>query len=160
MRIILTKTSLTHHRLEVIRDDGTCESAVLETKTFAPHDFIHYALESIAGLQGSVFGLIARGHGLVELNGKDAMRGASVPRSELVVTEMVAGALTNIVKGATDDIAFLRMMRDAFAAHDLPMPTYLDADFLHAFRQRMRALLGHWRALAKGTPMELDWPAA
>lgn len=85
--------------------ERTHESAELETKSVVPHDFIHYALESIAGLRSSVWGLVARGYSFVELNGKDAMKGASVPRDELAHEQNGIGLDVSIRKAEASDAA-------------------------------------------------------
>jgi len=159
MEITFTKLSLTHHRVDLVRDDGTRETAEFETRSAVPHDFIHYALESLAGLHSSVWGLLASGHSFADLGVKAAMAGTVVPREEVIVSEMVAGALSSVAKGGVTNEAFLEVMQNAFGAFDLPVPAYLTHDFLNAFRERMRELMGYWKAVGRGEPMRLEWPA-
>lgn len=158
MRILLTKTSMTHHKLEVVRDDGSREEALLETKSFMPHDLIHYALESEARLSMSFWGLVSRGHRFLDLNAKDPMAGSGVPRDELGETEMMVGALTGFAQGKVSPVEFLGLAGGMFRAHGKPMPPYLTLDFLRSFSERLRALLGQWRAAKKDETIELTWP--
>ena len=158
MRIAFTKTSMTHHALEIVRADGSREEALLETKCFMPHDLIHYALESEAGLRRSFWGLVGAGHSFVELNAKDMMSGAGVPRDELATTEMLVGALTGFLLGKAAPREFLAVVENMFGAHSLPMPAFMDEAFLATFSETMRRLAGRWRAAKKGEPMTLDWP--
>ena len=53
MLIRLTRLTNERHRLEVVRDDGTREARELETRSALPHDLVHYAVETEAGLGAS-----------------------------------------------------------------------------------------------------------
>jgi hypothetical protein len=168
VRILFTKTSLTHHALEVVRDDGSRERAVLETKSLMPHDLIHHAFESEARLDRSFWGLLGAGFGFLDLRasptrlqpGKDEAASRAVPSDELVTTEMLVGALTGFLRGKAPQKAFLEIVAGMLGAHGKPMPDYLDEAFLARFSERFRGLLGRWNAAKKGEPMELHWPAA
>jgi hypothetical protein len=158
VRILFTKTSPTHHALEVIRDDGTRERAVLETKSLMPHDLIHYAFESEAGLTRSFWGLVASGASFLALSGKDEAAMRDVPTEELSSTEMLVGALTGFLASRAQPKEFLGIVARMCEAHGRAAPAFLDEAFLGRFSARMRALLGHWRAVRHGEPMELPWP--
>jgi hypothetical protein len=72
--------------------------------------------------------------------------------------EQVVGALSSAVKdtAATD---FVDRFRDYADQIGTPMPTWLTTEFVAAVQERMRQLLGQWRATARGQRLVLDWPA-
>lgn len=159
MIIRLQKISPTHHRLEVTRQNGSQESAELETKSFLGHDLLHYAVEAEAGLEQSFWGLAAQGHSFVALSAKDEMKGATVPRDELGITEMVVGALTGFLQQPAEGQAVLDGLKNGFAAYNLQFPSYLTLEYFENVAERYRKLLGHWRGTPFGETMELAWPA-
>ncbi|HEX5051990.1 MAG TPA: hypothetical protein VFZ65_09475, partial [Planctomycetota bacterium] len=57
----LTRTSPTHHRMEIVRDDGTREQHELETRSCLLHDLVHFAVETEAALGNSFYGRLAHG---------------------------------------------------------------------------------------------------
>jgi hypothetical protein len=61
MQIRLRKISDLRHRLEIIRNDGSRDAVELASRSFLIHDFLHYAVESRAGLTASFWGMLASG---------------------------------------------------------------------------------------------------
>src|SRR5262245_55512110 len=104
MRILLRKISDATHRLEIVRDDGSRDAVELASRSFLIHDFLHYAVETEAGLSASFWGMLAAGKTLTEVHesmAKAADRDALM-RSEAAVTEAVVGALTGVVQERAD----------------------------------------------------------
>lgn len=73
MKVRFTKTTPTHHLFEIVRNDGSREEALIETKSFMPHDLIHLAYESTAGLKESFFGKLASGTTFAEFGDRQLM---------------------------------------------------------------------------------------
>src|SRR5262245_27424857 len=101
MRILLRKISDSKHRLEIVRDDGSRESVELASRSFLLHDFLHYAVETRAGLKASFWGMLAAGKTLADVHeamaGADAAARAELMRGEAAITEAVAGVLTGVI---------------------------------------------------------------
>jgi hypothetical protein len=162
MRIRLTKISDAQHRLALARDDGTREAVALASRSFLWHDLLHYAVETSAGLQQSFWGQLASGRRLAELH--DAMsEGAGAAKagaSEAAVTEAVVGVLTNVVRERAAPGAAIAGLTRLFEAQERELPIWLSADFVARVRERVRALMGQWRAVPYGGDMQLAFPAA
>lgn len=155
MRIALKKMSDEKHVLEIIRECGRRESVLCETRSYLTHDLLHYAVEAEAKLKGGFWGNLAAGKTLEEMNdrtGKSMADGSP----EIMVIERLVGALTSAVKGrsAAEMAAGLQRFGEATGE---PMPSWLTEDFIAAVQERMRRLLGHWKATPYGGTMELDW---
>ncbi len=158
MQIIFTKVSPTHHRLECVRGDGSRESAILETKSFMPHDLIHYAYEVTAGLKNSFWGLIAQGHSLTELASPEAVATSNLPSEEIILTEKITGPLSGYLKSGADPTIFFASIENMLSAEHIPSPSYLTPAFLTSFTETFRRISGHWQATLKDEPMILDFP--
>ncbi len=152
----LTRVSPTHHRLEYLREEGTGESAEIETKSFLFHDFVHFALETEAHLAGGFFGLLDRGHTYAELSGKKA---SEYEKGEAQEVEQAVGALTGLImKRATveESIAGLKRIADAYQQM---MPEWFTADVIKRVLERHRKLIGHWNSMRFGETLELQFDA-
>jgi hypothetical protein len=155
MNIAFQKISDAKHILEIIRDHGVRESVECETRSYLVHDLLHYAVESQAHLATGFWGTLAKGKTLAELNDRTgtAMLAES---ADIAVIERMVGALSNAAKGysAEDVMAGLNLFA---TASDAPLPAWLTIDFIRAVQERMRQLLGHWKATPYGERMELEW---
>jgi hypothetical protein len=150
MRIGLRKISDERHVLE-IRHAERVETMDCETRSYLVHDLLHYAVEAEANTSAGVWGSLAAGRTLAQLN--DRTETAMTMTGELGMIERLVGMLTPAVKGraAADVVEALRRHGD--------LPAWLDEAFVRAVQERMRRLLGHWRATPFGGVMELAWPA-
>lgn len=159
MRIVLTRVTATQHRIELIRSDGFREAAELETRSHLMHDLTHYAVEAEAGLTAGFFGLLATGTSLSKLHerGGNALKGLD-PAAELALAEGVVGPVTSLVQGQTDAAGLLRMFHERFRSGGDRIPSWLNDGFLMRVMERMRRLLGQWKATPFGGRMELVWP--
>jgi len=155
LTIRLTRISPTHHRFEYIRADGTGEALDLVTREFLTHDLVHFAVETEAGLRGSFYGLLDRIGGYAELSLDGAALGG-----EAQITEMIVGPLQNALgpEMAAADVAD-RVDR-YFKDMDLRPPRWFDAGFVETIRERMRRLMGQWKATPFGEAMELRFEVA
>jgi hypothetical protein len=158
MRIVFRKIADERHALEIVRDDGRRESVVCETRSYLVHDLLHYAVEGEAGLGGGFWGNLARGRTLEDMNDRTG-RAMEAELPEMSVIERLVGALSGAVKGrsAAEMVTGLHRYAEAL---DSTLPPWLTESFVAAVQERMRRLLGHWKATPVGAAMELYWPPA
>ncbi len=140
MRIRLTKLDDRQHRLEVVRADGTTAERVLDTRSFLVHDLAHYAIEAERGSSGGVWGHLARG-----VSWDDLTAGVVHDPDELARCESLVGPFQSLWAQ--------RLSRERYAA-----VAGVEGEFVEGALARMRRLVGHWNATARGTTMELPWP--
>ena len=157
MQIRLTRLSNDRHRLELIRDDGTTEARELETRSALLHDLVHYAVETEADLKSSFYGRLASGETY------DALTAAPAPNAEAMQTEAVVARLQGIAKNDTwsdvDPERFVESVTAAFRALGGVPPTWLTADLIVRVRERLRRVLGQWRATPFHQTLALEFPA-
>lgn len=156
MRILLTKISDERHTLELVRADGARERVECETRSLLVHDLLHYAVESEAGLAFGFWGLLANGKTLADMNDRTgAALAEQAPR--LMLVEKIVGALSSLARGASSrDLA--EGLQRTMTAQGQESPPWLDERFLDRVRERMRRLMGHWKATPFRETMGLDWP--
>jgi len=77
--------------------------------------------------------------------------------SEMAVIERLVGALSGAVKGRApaEMVAGLQSYAGAMGS---PLPGWLTEAFVGALQERMRRMMGHWKAGPCGGSMELPWP--
>lgn len=158
MRIVLTRVTNTHHRFEIVRADGSREFADLETRSHLMHDLIHFAVEAEAGMTEGFWGLLANGTSLSTLNDRETAMKAFEPGVQLGLAEAVVGPVTALVQGKLDPAGLLRAFHERFLAGGDRIPSWLNDAFLMRVMERMRRLLGQWKATPFGERMELVWP--
>jgi hypothetical protein len=147
-----TRLSPTHHRLDIVRADGTSESAELETRSFLFHDLLHFTVESHASLAHSFFGSLAAGKSYAELAAKDASLAG-----ELLTTERIVGPMTSFVQGKMDASALRIGLANMYEALGEPVPGFVTDTFIAAVAGQTRALMGQWKATPFGQTMELKF---
>jgi len=146
MRILLTRLTNDRHALEIVRTDGTRERKELETKSLWLHDLVHYAVESEAGLQDGFWGSLAAGRGLSDKN------------PDLLVIEMLVGALTGALNGVPLESvsgnikSYLENLGEGGK-----FPAWLTSEYVGRVAEKLRQLVGHWNGTKFGATMELDW---
>lgn len=154
MRILLTRLTNDRHSLEVLRDDGSREVAILETRSYFVHDLLHYAVESSAGLREGFWGALARGSTLAELNDRTSDIAMGNPNTAMI--ELAAGVLSGALKGRTP-AELVAGLGNYLEATGKEMPPWFTEAFVADVQERMRRLLGHWKATRFGEAMELHW---
>jgi hypothetical protein len=156
MRIAFRKTSEERHVLEIVRPDGRREQEDCETRSYLAHDLLHYAVESEARLTGGFWGNLARGKTLADMNDRTG-RAMAEASAEMAVIERLVGALSGAVKGrsAKEMVTALAMYAEALGTTN---PDWLTEPFVLAVQERMKKLLGQWKATPFGAAMELGWP--
>lgn len=156
MRILLRKLSNERHVLSVVRDDGTSEEIECETRSFLQHDLLHYATEAEARTAHGFWGNLANGKTLAQMNDRTgrAMQGEGL---QMLAIEQIVGALTGSMKGISAAVIVARF-RDSAASAGISIPEWLTVGFVEAVQERMRRLLGQWKATPYGESMALLWP--
>jgi hypothetical protein len=136
LRLGLTRVSSTHHRLDITRNDGSCESVTLETRSALEHDFIHLALETEAALKHAFFGLLDQGWSYAELSGKEPRRMPS--EREAFIAEAVIGGLTRFVFGQADDDAeaIISRIKDYLIDLGERVPDWLTPELASCVKER------------------------
>jgi hypothetical protein len=156
VRILLHKTSDERHVLEIVRPDGRREREVCETRSLLVHDLLHYAVESEARLAGGFWGNLGRGKTLTDMNDRTG-RAMADAGAEMTVIERLVGALSGAVKGRSAEEMVTALARYAEAL-GTTNPDWLTEPFVLAVQERMKKLLGQWKATPYGGTMDLEWP--
>jgi hypothetical protein len=154
VKIRFRKISDERHALAIVRAPGRVEELECETRSTLVHDLLHYAVEAEAHLERGFWGNLASGVTLAQMNDRS---GAPLGdgAGEMAAVEQIVGAMSPAVKGRTAAEMVAGMQRFA-AALGTTMPAWLTEPFVAAVQERMRGLLGHWRATPYGGTMELD----
>ena len=157
MLIRLTRLTNERHRFEVVRDDGTREAHELETRSALPHDLVHYAVESEAGLNASFYGRLASGTTYAGLMTEPATSPEAMQTEQVVAR--IQGATKNDTWSSVDPESFAR----SFAADSRSLghepPAWLTADLIVRVRERLRRVQGQWRATPFHQTLQLEFPA-
>lgn len=158
MLIRLTKLSDLNHRMTAIREDGSSETVELVSRSFLLHDFIHYAVETTAGLKGGFWGLLAAGNGMADL--ALAMRpaegtGMALLLGEAATVEAVVGCFTSLAHDRATPAESVDAVRRMIEPQGRPPPAWVTQDFAVAVQEKLRRLKGEWKAVPYGGTMEL-----
>jgi len=160
VKIRFHKQSDARHELEVLRVGMASERVSCETRSYLVHDLLHFATESAAQLQNGFYGRLAAGVTLAELNERaKTMSAAGTYSDEMLQIEQVVAMLSGSVKGLSPGEMMAAFERYE-AASERALPAWVTADLVVRVEESMRRLLGHYRATAFGSFMELEWPEA
>src|SRR5262245_31859426 len=130
MKIIFTKTTPTHHQFEIIRKDGSRESATFETRSLMPHDLIHLAYESTAECKESFYGKLASGTTLAEFGDRSIMSNPENVNTEMILTERITGPLSGYLEKGFSEETMIEAFQNMFSAEDRELPTFLTPELL------------------------------
>jgi hypothetical protein len=151
MKIAFRKLTDERHVLAISRDLASWETVECETPSYLEHDLLHYAVEAEAGLRSGFWGRLATGATLAEMN--DRTRPMD---DEMAAVEQVVGALSAIVKGRSA-VAVVAGMNRFASSLGASLPPWLTEGFVLAVEERMRHLLGRWKATPRGSALDLTW---
>jgi hypothetical protein len=157
VQIRLTKHSDRRHALEIVRADGSRERAELETRSTLFHDLTHLAVEECAGIPHGFFGSLAAGRTLAELSGR-AEGGSTEYAGALLEVERAVAVLQGLAKADQDPAALHARITAMLALQDESPPDWFTVGLAAAVRERLRRLVGQWRATAYGSTLQLTWP--
>jgi hypothetical protein len=134
----------------------TRERIELASREFLFHDLLHYAVESSLGTQEGFWGALASGRSMADLNDRTgaAMAGLSGPMAGI---EVMVGMMTGAIKSAAaaDPVITIGSYHEALGQE---MPAWCTTGFVEEVRERMRQVLGRWKAVRYRGTMEIDWP--
>jgi len=150
----LTKLSDQRHALEIERGGGS-ERVELETRSTLHHDLTHLALEELAGLDGGFFGSLAAGKTLAELAGRG--EGAPAYTGLMLEIERAVVVLQHLPKVDEDPARLHARIAESLAIQGASAPRWFTLELVRAVRERLRALVGRWKATPYGGAMELSW---
>ena len=125
-----------------------------ETRSYLTHDLLHYAVEVEAGVQSGFWGCLATGATLAWMNDRTRSMG-----DEMAAIEQAVGALSASVKGRSAAEVVEGMNRFA-SSLGATLPPWLTERFVRGVQERMRQLLGRWKATPRGATLDLTWPEA
>lgn len=163
MRIALHKLSDERHALELIRESGARERVECETRSYLMHDLLHYAVETEARLSAGFWGELARGKTLAQMNERTGAEEAAARgmlfagmSDELAAIEQVVGVLSGLTKGrgSAELVSGMRRYADNLGT---ALPDWVSVELVDAVQERMRRLVGRWKATPYGGSMELPW---
>jgi hypothetical protein len=121
--------------MRILRDDGTSDSAELETRSMLVHDLTHYAVERVLGLTQGFYGSLAGGAALAELSDRTRPWPAG---TELAYAESIVGPMQSHLTGK-------KLM-------------FPDWSFIEDVEHEYRTAWGRWRSTRFGDCCELAWP--
>lgn len=134
---------------------GRAERVELETRSTLHHDLTHLAVEELAPVTGGFFVALAAGTALDDvarqaqegwLAGTDAMR-----------VERAVAVLQRLAKVDEDPAALHARIVASLAVQDEAPPDWFTPALVAGVRERLRALVGRWRATPYGGTMEVAW---
>ncbi len=155
MRIRLTKLDDRRHALEIERDDRSRERVELETRSSLHHDLTHFAVEQAAGMQHGFFGSLAAGKTLAELSGS----GPAAPEytGAMLAIERAVAVLQGMAKSDEPPGVVYERIVALLAAQEASPPAWFTRALVADVHERLRRLLGQWKATPYGKTMELPW---
>lgn len=147
MRIVLTRLTDRTHRFEIVRRDGSQERVELETRSLLLHDLVHYAVEAEAGIAAGFYGSLAAGVPMDALADRD-----HPPEGEgLAMAESLVGPMQSLYHGRASRELYVERAGARY-------PDVVDEAFVDGVLERLRRLVGRWKATPFGEAMELTWP--
>jgi hypothetical protein len=157
--VLIRLTRLTNelHRFEVVRDNGTHEARDLETRSALPHDLVHYAVETEAGLGASFYGRLASGETY------DSLVTQPSEQAEAMQTEAVVARIQGMAKddawSSVDPERIAQSITAGFRSLGHQPPAWLTGDLVARVRERLRRVQGQWRATPFHHTLVLEFPA-
>lgn len=157
MRILLTKLNDERYALEIVRDGQRRERVELETRSTLLHDLTHFAVEQAAALEQGFFGPLAAGKSLAELAAP--AEGAPQYAGEALQIEILVAVLQKITRTGETPAAAHGRITSMLALQDTALPAWFTLELVTEVHERMRRLVGQWKATPYGSSMELNWSA-
>lgn len=140
MDIEITKTSDEMHAVRVRRKDATVDRIELNSRSFLRHDFAHFAVEAEVPLLLGYWGCVADG----------APLGGDIDSPEIWLAESLAGPVQTLIRKEAAVDEYLEVLRRC-------VPDRATDDLAQRIAERVRQLLGQWRATPYGKSMKLRW---
>jgi hypothetical protein len=134
------------------RADGSITTGEMPRQGVLPRAAICYVVESSLGWRDAFFGSIARG-GQPEFRLGKPRRGDVKSAQRQQCTALVECLEAGLWGGATEPVAFGKMLRAASRAREVPAPR-ISAEKLEALRTALREFGAAWRPLHPGQSIE------
>lgn len=141
MRIVITKISQDEHKIEVHRQDGSQESAILNSRSFLRHDFAHFAVEAEIPIKMGYWGLVAAGASL---------SGEGIAGKDIALAETMAGPVQTLIRTKAEPDRYLEILQRS-------LPQFASFELAERIFNRARSLTGQWRATPFGSSMSIAW---
>ena len=142
MEVRFTKLSDARHSVEVTRDDGSTERVELDSRSFITHDFAHLAVEAELELENGFWGSVATGASLA---------GVGLEGNDITLAERLAGPVQSLLRVDAGPA-------EIQAALESVAPDVVDHQTGAGIHERLRRLLGKWRATPYRREMAVSWP--
>jgi hypothetical protein len=140
--ILFTKVSNTRHAVEVVRRDKTGDSAELNSRSFLRHDLAHFVIEVELPIKGGYWGSVGSGA---------ALSGEGISGPQAMLAESLAGPAQTLMRTGGDVDAYLALLQRV-------CPDEATPDLAGRIHERVRQVLGLWKATPFGGDMHLRWP--
>jgi hypothetical protein len=144
MKIILRKINQSNHYLTIIKNGEVFDEVQLDTKTYFLHDIVHYCVEKELKRNNGFWGMIAMGHKLAALSGKDNELTAALRQIEKIV-----GAIQAVYSGHMSLVMFDECMQ--------LVPFLPDAGFVTNVTNNIGTIMNEWKYLPIGKALELEF---
>lgn len=141
MKIVITKISKDEHKIEIVRKDGSEESAILNSRSFLRHDFAHFAVEAEVPIKLGYWGLVAAGA---------SISGEGIAGKDIALAETLAGPVQTLMRIEAEPDRFLELLQRT-------LPQMATFELAERIFNRARSLAGHWRATPFGSSMSIAW---
>lgn len=141
MEIVITKISSEEHKVEILRQDGSKESTILNSRSFLRHDFAHFAVEAEVPIKLGYWGFVASG---------GSLSGEGIAGKDIALAETLSGPVQTLMRiDAVLDRYFALLQRT--------LPQLASLELAERIFNRARSLTGHWRATPFGNSMSITW---
>lgn len=140
MEIVITKKPNEELQVVVIRQDGSTESAIYNSRSFR-HDFAHFAVESEIRIKMGYWGSIAGGGSLA---------GEKATGKDIEIAESLAGPVQNLMITEAEPSSYFEILKQF-------QPTLATPELAEKIHNRVRSLIGHWNATPYGSSMRITW---
>lgn len=141
MQIVITKISKDEHKIEIVRQVGTREAAILNSRSFLRHDFAHFAVEAEVPIKLGYWGLVAAGASL---------SGEGFTGKDIALAETLAGPTQTLMRIEAEPDRYLELLQRS-------LPQQATLELAERIYNRARSLVGYWRATPFGSSMSIAW---
>lgn len=122
-----------------------------------PHDLIHLAYESTAGIKDSFFGKLASGWTFAEFNDRTMMSDPKFADTEMIETERITGPLSSYLTKGISEQSFMQGLSNVYSALGKEIPAHITSQLLRDIQATYRGLIGQWNSLPHHAVMEIEW---
>lgn len=144
MKIEIKKKTEYQCEYTITRKDKSIELITLETKTYFLHDICHYVVERNLRYPKGFWGMLSLGHSFEELFGKN-----NPQTTELRFIEQIVGPVQSVYWG--------HIPKANFDEHIRHLDFTIAESTLASCLAEIDSIVEHWRKLALGQKLTLQW---